>query len=239
MDTRWVRDVNQKPYMIVVERIQTMISKGVVKPGHCLLSERMLVEKLNVSRNSVREALKALECMGLVNIVPGQGAFVKKPDSDDLKILATIMMMQEKNLKEVLEVRRIIEMGAIELVCRERSMGDLEEMRETLSQMESATSLEKRCEADVEFHVAIVRSTHNALLLRMMVNLAEVLKDQMPVILKSIAVSSENVVRLLQEHRRIYAAIEAGREDVAREEIACHLRELENMVGARQFYDYE
>ena len=223
--SEWVRQSDDKAYRKVMDKIQGMIREGTLAPGDCLLSERELVDKLNVSRNSVREALKALETIGLVRIVPGQGAFVREPDSDDWSVLATILIVQNKNLKEIADVRRLIEIGAVELACQSRSEEDLQQMRGILQRLRDAQSLESRCEADVEFHVAVVQATHNTLLLRIMTVLSAVLEDQMPVILRETSPQQG-----LEEHWGIFEAIERRSVRDAMERIAQHIRDLDAIV---------
>lgn len=227
---QWARKTATKAYWRVVERIKNLIESGALRPGDCLLSERELVEKLEVSRNSVREALKVLEVFGLIEIVPGQGAFVTRTTSNEAEIFATILTIQNRNLRHVLEVRLVVEVGAAELACRRRSDEDLQNMVGILENMEKATLLETRSQLDLEFHVAIVNATHNPLLSRVMKVVSYALQDQMPVILKKLHRSPGSVLRILEEHWRIYRAIENRSHNVARKEVEDHLRDLKAII---------
>ena len=85
----------QKIYEKIVDQIRSMVSSGMLKPGDKLPAERVLAESLNVSRASVREALSALQLMGLVEIKPGEGTFIKQMDIDSIiQPLAMLLLME-------------------------------------------------------------------------------------------------------------------------------------------------
>src|SRR5438034_8720601 len=99
-------------YEEIVRQVKAMIADGKLKGGDRLPPERDLAEKFVVSRSSVREALRALESLGLVEIRPGEGTFVREVSVESLiEPLALMMVSQRGALAELFEARRLLEPG--------------------------------------------------------------------------------------------------------------------------------
>src|SRR6266852_3577595 len=97
-------------YEEIVRQIKTMITEGRLKSGDQLPPERDLAEKFLVSRTSVREALRALESLGLIEIRPGEGTFVREVSIEALiEPLALVMASQRGAIAELFEARRLLE----------------------------------------------------------------------------------------------------------------------------------
>src|ERR1051326_6004333 len=97
-------------YEEIVRQIKTMISEGRLKSGDQLPPERDLAEKFVVSRTSVRAALRALESLGLIEIRPGEGTFVREVSVESLiEPLALVMLSQREAIGELFEARRLLE----------------------------------------------------------------------------------------------------------------------------------
>jgi GntR family transcriptional repressor for pyruvate dehydrogenase complex len=132
------------------------------------MSERELAERLGVSRTSVRQALTALEVMGLVRIRHGGGVFLARAPDAVLPSLATELADRYEHLPAVMEVREAIETQTARLAARRRDDDDLRAMREAVGAMEAA--IDSGAEAalsDAEFHTAVVRAARNPLLERL------------------------------------------------------------------------
>ena len=101
---------NLKIYELVMEQIKDLVKKGQLMSGDKLPSERELCEKLEVSRSSVREALKALQMLGLIESKHGEGNFIKENFEDSLlEPLSIVFLLLGSKNEEVLELRRVIE----------------------------------------------------------------------------------------------------------------------------------
>ena len=97
-------------YEEIVRQIKAMIAEGRLKSGDQLPPERDLAEKFLVSRTSVREALRALESLGLIEIRPGEGTFVREVSVESLiQPLALVMASQREAMSELFEARRLLE----------------------------------------------------------------------------------------------------------------------------------
>jgi len=127
----------RKIYEEIVEQIKDLMAEGDLKPGDKLLSERELAERLQVSRASVREALRALEMMGFVEIRTGEGTFVREACSDAIiQPLAMFISIERGNFFEIYEVRKIFETAAARLAAERATSDELQKIAEALRQME-------------------------------------------------------------------------------------------------------
>ena len=117
----------------VIEQIKGMLYEGTLKKGDKLPSERQMAEGLAISRSSVREALKELEIMGLIESRPGEGNFVKENFEDILyEPFSTIFLLKESNPEEIIELRKVIEQGCAALAGMRINEEDLLEIEEIL-----------------------------------------------------------------------------------------------------------
>jgi GntR family transcriptional regulator, transcriptional repressor for pyruvate dehydrogenase complex len=108
-----------KVYIEIVKQLRALISKEKLKPGDKLPSERELSERLNVGRSSVREALRALELLGLIETRRGEGTFMRDFRGNTLvQLLGTFVLQDEKVISDVLETKFYIEMDCIKLAIK-------------------------------------------------------------------------------------------------------------------------
>ncbi len=163
----------------VVRQIKDTILSGGMKPGDRLPPERELVEWFQVSRISIREALKSLETSGLLTIKPGSGVFVaqlnSKPMSDSL---SSILRIQKASIHQLTEARAIFEPSIAKLACERTKPEDLRRLEQNIE--EAAAILQSNRSArskNIEFHSLIAESTHNPVLTLTVKTLLDVLQE--------------------------------------------------------------
>ena len=141
---------------------------GDLKAGDRLLAERELALALSVSRPVLREALRSLAILGLVDIQHGRGTFVRSADASVLGQALTLCLAPEPNiLDDVLQARIAIECQAIRLACERASERDLQAIASTLDKLvDSLDDPERGGEADYAFHLAIVRASGSPSLMK-------------------------------------------------------------------------
>lgn len=150
---------------VIVDKIRELMREGQLKPGDRLPAERDLCERFGVSRVTTREALRMLESAGLVEIRVGArgGAFVTAPSSNRVgEGLTDMLTLSVISAADVTEVRMVLEVGIVPLVCERATEEDLaalekicERSREALRQGEYSMDM------SLEFHTAIAQATHN------------------------------------------------------------------------------
>ncbi|MGG0298695.1 GntR family transcriptional regulator, partial [Bacillus pacificus] len=134
-----------------------MIKNGTLKPGDKLLPVHQLAEQFQVGRSAVREALSALRAMGLIEMKQGEGTYVKNFDSSSLtKSLNNRLLMKKEDILNLLEVRKVLEVGAVRAAAAKRTEDNLQNMKHWLDEMAKSVGDEKAGEkADFQFHIAL------------------------------------------------------------------------------------
>jgi GntR family transcriptional repressor for pyruvate dehydrogenase complex len=197
-------------YQDVVRQIKDLITNGTLKPGDQLPSERELSEALQVSRPSVREALRALETMGYIEsrVGVGGGSFVRQITINDvLEPLSEIFMKHKKSILELQEVRLILESETAGLAAQRRKAEDLTEIEQSLRGMEQEIGMgELGMEGDNAFHNAIARATHNDVLITFMSMFGDLQNELRTVTLNLPGQPG----RSLQDHKDVYEAVKEG-----------------------------
>lgn len=179
---------------VVFKKLRRAILLEELKAGE-RLTEIRLADKLGVSRTPIREAIRKLELEGLVVMVPRKGAVVAE--------------INEKNLKDVLEVRRVLDVLSAKLACERID----EERKEALAaacqdfvEAIEGGDLREIAQKDVALHNIIIEATGNVTLQQMLDNLAEQMYRYRVKYLKD----GKQYDRLVEEHRAIYESIVQG-----------------------------
>ncbi|MGM0854874.1 MAG: FadR/GntR family transcriptional regulator [Bacillota bacterium] len=230
----------RKIYEEVAEVLIDMIKSGQLKSGDKLDSVQQLAENFQVGRSAVREALSALRAMGLVEMHQGEGTYVREFDSSMLSLPIYIAaLMKKDDVKQLLEVRRILEVGAVEAAASRRTDEQLKEIKTALDQMQSASDEELGEEADFRFHMAIAKASQNELLTGLMNNVSEMMVTTMRETRRLWLYSKKSTLdRLYQEHQNIYEAIEAKDGQKAQQLMLNHLHNVEEVL-MKYFEDIE
>ena len=159
-DHKSVKAVQAAPkvYIEIVKQLRNMITVDQLKTGDRLPSERELSERLNVARSSVREALRALELLGLIETRRGEGTFINDFKENKLvQLLGTFVMQNEKSIMDVQETKNLIEMDSLRLVLNRAEHGLIEAVRRWG---------ESHSFSDDEFFYKIVELSGNQVLLK-------------------------------------------------------------------------
>lgn len=215
---------NKKIYEEVIEQIKDMIYKGILKKGDKLPSERDMVEKLQVSRTSVREALRSLEIVGLIESRQGEGNFIKEDFEGGLiEPLSVMFMLQDSKSEEILELRKIIEVGTIKLAAERITESELERLNELKEKLKTPNKEENLAEIDREFHYKIAAASKNFLLLGVLNAISALMESYIKDARKSILEEEGNRQELITQHENIFEALNNNSEDEAVEAMTKHL----------------
>ena len=203
--------VNMNEYLplrdVVFNTLRKAILRGELKPGERLM-EIQLANKLGVSRTPIREAIRKLELEGLVLMIPRKGAEVAQ--------------ITEKNMQDVLEVRKALEELSVQLACERITPEQVEEMKmaaEDFRKVLKSGDVTKIAEADVKFHDIIFAATNNQRLITLLNNLREQMYRFRVEYLKQ----KECYPQLLEEHDKLIALISGGEVEEACELMGCHI----------------
>lgn len=219
----------RKIYEEIVEQIRKLVTSGELKPGDRLPSERDLAEHLQVSRASVREALSALQMLGLLDARSGEGTYIREVNIESLVApLAWALYMEKDTVFELLEVRKIFEVQAVALAAERANSEDCQEMEDALHKMYQDLQTENLGEqADHQFHFAIVRATHNKIFIHLMSVLSDTMERTLKVSRNKLYDGRDVPRRLYEEHVLIYKAIQSKEISRASELMYSHLAGVE------------
>jgi GntR family transcriptional repressor for pyruvate dehydrogenase complex len=223
----------RKIYEEIVEQIKQLILDGQIKPGDKLPSERLLVESFKVSRASIREALSALEMMGLIEVKTGEGAYIRQLQADSMAASITWALSMEKgSVLELLEVRRMMEVQAAGYAAERAAAEELHELESTLNSMRmnlyhSGALGEK---ADHSFHYNIARATHNKITIRLMDAISDHLQHLIRASRSKLYEGKYTPELLYEEHVRIFTAIRDRNPEEAKKQMIIHLNGVEEEI---------
>jgi GntR family transcriptional repressor for pyruvate dehydrogenase complex len=216
-----------KVYEEVARQIQNHIFEHL-KPGDVLPPERELAQKLGVSRGSVRDAIRSLELIGLLEPQQGRGTVVCEPSSDTLVgPLAAVIVQKRKLVNELLDVRKIIEPPLARRAALHATAAQIAEIEQILErQSERVQHGEMSIEEDSEFHYRIALAADNSVMLRMVDVLMDMLRETRQRSLQTRGRSQKS----LSGHRRILAALKRHDPVASESAMLRHLEEIENIV---------
>lgn len=219
----------RKMYAEIVDQILGLVRDGKLQVGDKLPPERVLAEDLGVSRPPLREAISALEILGIIESRGGKGNFIKNSEvlADGLEVLKKLK--SQESPFEILEARKVVEVEIAGLAAERASEKDIERISRLLSEHEKVKSdFSVAMSFDMEFHKAIAKTAGNNVLLQFFNYLLSVLKEDLlwKKIKKEAWAKGRNSEKYLDEHKRILAAIRNKEKIKAREAMFEHLNEI-------------
>jgi GntR family transcriptional repressor for pyruvate dehydrogenase complex len=217
-----------------VDQLREMIIKEKLKPGTRLPSERELIKNLQIGRSSVREALRILEIMGLIEVKPGSGAFVTATKEDLFLPLSSWISHHRETLDHHFEARLVIEPRAAAFAARRVSPKIIKAMKKTLAEFQEKMDSDELIGAilaDQEFHRLVAQATTNKTLMLLMDTIVRFLFDGWKATLRV----KGRLNKTVQEHQAILKAIERGKPEEASAAMETHLKNaLSDLAEARK-----
>jgi GntR family transcriptional regulator, transcriptional repressor for pyruvate dehydrogenase complex len=212
----------------ICTKLVNQLARGDWKEGDRIPSERELGHLLGVGRASLREALKALEIMGMIETRSGEGMFVcAKSEFLSRPILWAITESGHVELNELIESRKLMEVELSALAAERATQEDLSKIREHLEEMEATVdNFDLFFISDLGFHLAIAQAAHNRILLKAVQLIRNLMRQWM-----------EDTVRMpgtstlaLGQHRAVFLAIEAKDQAAARTAMSEHLDAMAKLL---------
>lgn len=219
----------KKNYEILMDRIIDMIKERNLKPGDKLDSIEKLSSDFGVSRSVVREALSGLKAMGLIHIQQGEGTYIKDFDPATFSFSKnTALIMKKEDIKELLEVRKILEVGAVRLAALNHTKEDLIALENIVQKMTNMNKINEK--VDYEFHYQIVQASKNNILIHLLQSISELMIET---IRDTIYISSnkQNSNQFLNDHHRIFNAIRKKDPQLAEKYMLEHLNHVEEILS--------
>ncbi|QWU47176.1 MULTISPECIES: FadR/GntR family transcriptional regulator [Bacillus] len=195
---------NTKVYLEIVKKIRSIMEEDCLVAGDRLPSERELSSRLNVGRSSVREALRALELVGLIETRRGEGTFIRNfYDNGLVQLIAPFLLQDEKTIRDLLQTKRLLEKDMIRIVCnlpKETFSKVLSKLHQVLEENESSILMLHQT-----FFKTLIEQFDNYLLYRIWM----IVNDYVATL--SCEVSGDSI----EMYRKLYATLEVKQENDA------------------------
>lgn len=221
-------NLHKKNYEVITDELRRVIEAGIIKPGDKLDTIDRLAAMYRVGRSTVREALSHLKALGLVESRQGGGTYVRKPGLEPQAVLESLQPSTPE-LLQLLQVRKILEVGAAELAAKHRTAHNIEELAKLVGQMRDAIGNEEISQIyDTNFHLAIAKASGNTMLETTMSHISEAMyrtvKDSRRLWLYG---GKAAVGKLFEEHKKLFEAIRDGDPKAAAATMTKHLAQVE------------
>ena len=210
----------------IVEQIIELISRDVLKPGERLPGERDLCKKFGVGRTSLREALRSLSVMGILEGRVGEGTFVANNSNQYLeKTVQWSLLLDPKRVQDLVETRLMLESQNAGLAAQRRTKENLSMVERNLESMEDLVEEPDRfLECDLEFHLLIAQATQNTILYSLLSMtrgyLHEWVKGTLGLPIREVV---KRTKLSLQQHKTIFQAIRSGDAERAQHAMKVHI----------------
>ncbi|WP_066720138.1 FadR/GntR family transcriptional regulator [Clostridium sp. Marseille-P299] len=168
---------DEKTYSNVIQYIKDLVESGKLKEGDKLPTEREMSLDLNLSRNSIREALRTMETLGIIESKQGSGNYLVGNVGKTFKETLIMMLLMSKiNYQDINQVRRAIELQAFQIALNNINDEQLQTMNDRLVSLEHAKD-DEMIKRDREFHHELVAITKNSVMIAIMEAMADVFED--------------------------------------------------------------
>ena len=220
----------KKIYEEISDMILGEIKSGKLKTGDKLPAITKMAESYGVSQASIREALNRLKVLDVIQVKHGYGSFIN--EQMPLGFEQNFEIITKADIANLLDLRKIIEVGCARGACEKAGENDLKKMEDALSKMRTAVENNELGEqADYDFHMAIAEATGNPLL----INLMEDVSDTMIRTMKEtrriwLYETKKSIQKIYDEHKLILKAIKDKDAEAAGRNMYRHLKEVEDLL---------
>lgn len=213
----------EKLVQVLSDYLSDSILAGDLRPGDKLPSDRSLAAQFGVGRTSIREALKVLSVLGLIDILPGQGTFVASGSANFFMApLSWTFLLGERNADNVIDVRNVLEVESARLAAQKADQEGLQKLEEVFSLSDTAYlegNFQDFLDLDLDFHLAIAQCSQNPIIQNLLLTTRKLIRY----ISKSGMVNLAQLADIYAEHQRIYTAITTRNPSLAASNMTEHL----------------
>lgn len=201
------KNVHTKSYTKVIEYIKKQIKEGGLKLGGRLPAERELSEMLGISRNSVREAIRTLDIMGVISSQQGAGNYlIGNFESNLVESMSMMFLMDQIDYQQISQLRRALEIQAMMLAIDNISEEETEQLKRVISQLEYVKE-ESNIILDKELHYNIALASRNVLIIDILQALSELMDQFITDLRREILSTEESRLQLQEAHNEMVKSI--------------------------------
>ena len=219
----------ESPVTEIARVLLGQLLNGHIAPGTRLPSERQLAQTLDVGRSAIREALKALDVLGLIEVRQGDGTYLKGDSSDLLpQAIEWGLMLGQPRTQDLVEARRHLEVVITRLAAERIDADGLAALERNLATMREAPTTAEFVEADIAFHMTLARAGGNSVLNDVLHSVRALLR----VWIRRAIAEAGSVDRTCAEHRRVLDALAAHDPDAAAAAMHDHMQAANTRLQA-------
>lgn len=195
---------SKKTYEAIIDSIKSDIMSGTIKPGQKLPPERELAKKFNVSRTSIREALRTLEILGVIKSVQGSGNYITGDVEKSLvESMSMMFLLQQIDSLEFYQFREALELKAAMLAVQNIDDEKIMKLENLISEMARTEDEAARTALDKQFHDTIAAASNNSIIMQILDILSEVITQDIKQRRSEILSDPDNVKRLQKIHEEM------------------------------------
>lgn len=232
-----MRNIGVRPsrtllYEDVVNDLYTLIDESQLQPGDKLPPERELTEKLGISRNVLREAFHVLESRGIINSHQGKGRFLRVvPKAGDMttKYESLSKNLERCSMIEAYEVRQVLEMKAVELIVRNASEDDIDDLEKACRELEVIFEETRRTVGEFELHRLYAKKTKSLFMEQTMEIVLSSILDMMHSRFHDV-LDIHNPKKEIDSHKKIISAIRERDAEAAKQLMFQHIQDTMDML---------
>lgn len=216
-------------YETVIESIKEKIKDGSLKKGGKLRPEREIAEELGVSRASVREAIRALDVIGLVESKQGAGNYIKETFEESLiQPLSVMFLLEQNDLTEINEFRSILESQAAVLAAERIEEEDIEKLEELINEMSETSDEIRNVKIDRQLHYIIDNASKNRVISSILTVISELVDESIKGTRNELTkMDIRNSKKLLEIHKELVDAMKNRDKKKAFEAMQKHTKIME------------
>jgi GntR family transcriptional repressor for pyruvate dehydrogenase complex len=228
------RILQQKSYRKVIDYIKKQIREGNLQSGGKLPAERELSILLGVSRNSVREAIRTLDIMGIISSQQGAGNYLTGNFQNNLvESMSMMFLLNQIDYREISQLRRALELQALILAIDNISDGEIARLEEILAQLETETE-EINVILDKQLHYNIALASGNTLIINILQALSDLLDQFISDLRRDILSTEDSRVILNEAHEKMLRSIITRDKSLAYEAISKHFDIVDIKLGDKE-----
>lgn len=222
----------EKAYARVIEKVKKMILSGELKPGEKLPPEREFAEELEVSRNSVREAIRIMDMMGIVSSQQGSGNYVTCEFQKSItETMAMMFAMDQVNDKQISQVRYSLEVLAFTLALDRVREEDLAKMEECVEKLDKNGDSKNNATLDKIIHYTLARASGNQLLIDILEACSGVFDILIEDMRYGILKNENRKIELNECHRHLVDALREGDREKGLQALKWHFEMIDEVLG--------
>lgn len=222
----------KKIYVQLLDQILNAVRSGTLQAGDRLPPERTWSEKMNVSRATIRETIRALEMTGLVQCRQGEGNFLSNNFSSAMaQPLSLMFWLKKGETREIHEFRKMLEIEAARLAAKNGTDEELEELKKIHSKMLVQTDKTYRAQMDQNFHFQIGKMAHNCLLEETLGSASALIENMIAGLREQIVKKDHEMKRICEQHDKILNAVIQRDSEQASQAMREHMTYVEEFMA--------